>query len=142
MKRISSITTYFRKKIIPIILLINILIIICCLSFYNYTVKNLSLLIGSTIIFIYAWLSSFRKLEIVYLGNKYLEVNKEKILFKNIISIEKISSFCYKLTYQKNDTTNFFIFMVDSLPFVVPNYIKEIREFIKKNDTILKSKPS
>lgn len=133
MKKISSITTYFRKKIIPIILLINLLIIICCFAFFNFTVKSLSLLIGATIIFTYAWVSSFRKLEIVYLGNKYLEVNGEKILFENITSIEKISIFRYKLTYQVDDVIKSFIFMVDAFPFSVPDYIKEIREFIKKN---------
>ena len=105
--------------------------IICCVAFFNFTVKGISLLIGATIIFIYAWVTSFRKLEIVYLGNQYLEVNGEKILFENITSVEKISIFRYKVTYQIQDIVKSFIFMVDVFPLGTPDYIKEMRECTK-----------
>jgi hypothetical protein len=132
LKRISSITTHFRKKIIPIILLINILIILFGVLFFNYNFKYLFLIIGPTLIFGYAWISSFRKLKVVYLGNKFLKVDDEKILFEKIISIERISSFCYKVLYKQDLTIKSFVFMTDTIPSLVPYYVKEIRESIKK----------
>jgi hypothetical protein len=132
LKRISSITTHFRKKIIPIILLINILIILFGVLFFNYNFKYLFLIIGPTLIFGYAWISSFRKLKVVYLGNNFLKVDDKKILFEKIISIERISSFCYKVLYKQDLTIKSFVFMTDTIPSLVPYYVKEIRESIKK----------
>jgi hypothetical protein len=132
LKRISSVTTYFRKKIIPLILLINILLILFWVSFFNYKFKNLFLIIGPTLIFSYAWISSFRKLKVVYLGNKFLKVDDEKILFEKIISIEKISPLCYKVVYEQDFTVKSFVFMIDTIPPLVPYYIKEIRGIIEE----------
>jgi hypothetical protein len=137
MKKISSKTTYFRKKIIPIILLINILMLFFGFTIFDFTFKNLAFIFFPTVIFLFVWIFKFRKLEVVFLGNKYLEVNDEKILFENIISINKKSSFCYKLTYQIDDTIKSIIFMVDSFPTYptsTPNFVKEIREFVEKNE--------
>jgi hypothetical protein len=135
MKKISSKTTYFRKKIIPIILLINVLVLFFGFIFFDLAFKKLTLILFPTLIFLFVWLFKFRRLEVVYLGNKYLEINDEKILFEDIISINKISSFCYKLTYKIDNTIKSIIFMVDSFPTYptsIPDFVKEIREFIEK----------
>lgn len=136
MKKISSKSTYFRKKIIPIIILINMLVFFFCFTVLDFSFKNLSPLFFPTVIFLFAWIYNFRKLEEVYLSNKYLEIKNEKIPFKNIVSINKKSSFCYELTYQINTATEkSILFMVDSLPIYpapTPDYLKDIKEFIEK----------
>lgn len=132
MKKISSITTHFRKVILPIILIINVFVILCCIKYLHYQFKDLILLIFGTIIFAFAWLFSFRKLQVVYLGDTFLKVKEKKIFFEEIISIEKKNSFVYKVTYQINNKISSFIFMVDYLPFRVPYYVKEIKKNIEK----------
>lgn len=136
MKKISSNTTYFRRKIIPIILSVNLLVLFLGFSIFDFTFRNLAFIFFPTLIFFIAWILRFRKLEIVYLGDKFLETNTQKILFENIISVNKISSFCYKITYQVDDTIKSIIFMIDSFPsypFSIPNSVKEITEFMKSN---------
>jgi len=136
MKKISSKTTYFRKKIVPIILLINALILLFGFIFFDLTFKNLAFIFFPTLIFLFAWVFNFRKLEEVYLGDKYLEIKNEKVLFENILSIDKISSFRYELTYQTTNTVKSVIFMVDTFPKYptsTPYFLKEIKEFIEKD---------
>ncbi|WP_281234907.1 hypothetical protein [Flavobacterium gelatinilyticum] len=131
MKKISSKTTYFRKKIVPIILLINALILLFGFIIFDLTFKNLAFIFFPTLIFLFAWVFNFRKLEEVYLGDKYLEIKNEKVLFENILSIDKISSFRYELTYQKTNTVKSVIFMVDSFPKYptsTPDFLKEIKD--------------
>ena len=77
MKKISSKTTYFRKKIIPIILLINTLIMFFGFTIFGFTFKNLAFIFFPTLIFLFAWIFNFRKLEVVYLGHKYLVIKDE-----------------------------------------------------------------
>lgn len=135
MKKISSKTTYFRKKIVPIILLINTLVLLLGFTLFDLTFKNLAFIFFPTLIFLFAWLFNFRKLEEVYLGNKYLEIKNEKVLFESIISISKISSFRYELTYRIDNTVKSIIFMVDSFPKYptsTPDFLKDIQEFIEK----------
>ena len=137
MKRISSTTTYFRKKIIPIILLINILVLIVGFTVFDYTLKNLTFILFPTLIFLFAWIFNFRELEVVYLGHKYLMIKDEKVLFEDIISIDKKSSFRYELTYKMNNSIKSIVFIVDSFPTYLtssPDFINEIKEFIKKNN--------
>ncbi|KRB56691.1 hypothetical protein [Flavobacterium sp. Root186] len=136
MKKISSKTTYFRKKIVPIILLINALILLFGFTIFDLTFKNLAFIFFPTLIFLFAWIFNFRKLEEVYLGNKYLLIKNEKVLFENILSIDKKSSFRYELTYQTANTVKSVIFMVDSFPKYptsTPDFLKEIKEFIEKD---------
>jgi hypothetical protein len=105
-------------------------------TIFDFTFKNLAFIFFPTLIFLFVWIFKFRKLEVVYLGNKNLVVNDEKILFENIISINKKSSFCYKLTYQIDNTIKSIIFMVDSFPTFptsTPDFVNEIREFVEKN---------
>ena len=135
MKKISSKTTYFRKKIVPIILLINTLVLLLGFTLFDLTFKNLAFIFFPTLIFLFAWLFNFRKLEEVYLGNKYLEIKNEKVLFESIISISKISSFRYELTYRIDNTVKSIIFMVDSFPKYptsTPDFLIDIQEFIEK----------
>lgn len=137
MKKISSKTTYFRKKIIPIILLVNTLIMFFGFTIFDFTFKNLAFIFFPTLIFLFAWIFNFRKLAEVYLGNKYLEIRDEKILFENIISLDKKSSFRYELTYKTDNRIKSIIFMVDSFPTYPtssPDFVKEIREFIDTNN--------
>lgn len=137
MKKISSKTTYFRKKIIPIILLINILILVFGFTIFDLTLKKLSLIFFPTLIFSFAWIFNFRKLEEIYLGNKYLVINNEKLLFESIISINKKSSFRYELNYRIDKTLKSIVFMVDSFPNYpssTPDFLNEIEVFLKKKN--------
>lgn len=129
MKKISSKTTYFRKKVLPIILLLMTVIMVIYSIFFNFNARLFLFISFIVIIFSYAWFSSYRKLKEVYLGDKYLEVELEKIFFKEIISIEKTGSFCYKVIYKSSSTEKVFIFMTDLPPFYVSKYIKEIRNY-------------
>lgn len=126
MKRLSSITTNFRKKIIPLIILFNTLIVFCCLTFFNFRFNDLSDLIFPTMIFFFAWILSYRKLKVVYLDSKYLLADKEFVLIENIIEIKKIRWFYYRVKYKKDDTINYFIFMVDPFSFTVSENINKI----------------
>jgi len=130
-KKISSVTTPFRKNILPVILIVNVLVLVILINYFNYAFKDLTILFFVTIIFAFAWFTSFRKLQVVYLGNNFLKVKEEKILFKDILAIDRKSSFTYKVTYQFDDEVNSFIFMVDCLPFLVPSFVKEIKEHVK-----------
>lgn len=135
MKKISSKTTYFRKKVVPVILLINILILVFGFTIFNLTFKNLSFIFFPTLIFIFAWIFNFRKLEEIYLADNYLKIKNEKILFESIISINKKSSFRYELTYGINNDVKSIIFMVDTFPKYptsTPDFIKEIEKLIDK----------
>ena len=133
MERISSRKTYFYKKIIPKILLINISLIVIWVAFVNYKFSDLFLIIGVTIIFGFGWLSSFRQLKEVYLDCKYLEVDGDKIFFENIISIEKTHLYYYKVTYKLNSNLKPFMFM-PIVPLITPESVKKIRELIKKSN--------
>lgn len=136
MKKISSKTTYFRKKIVPIILLINILIMVFGFSFFKLTFEKLAFIFFPTLIFIFAWVFNYRKLEEIYLGEKYLVINNEKILFESIISINKKSSFRYELNYRIDNTLKSIVFMIDSFPNYpttsTPDFLNEIKGFIEK----------
>ena len=131
MERISSRKTFFYKKIIPKILVINILLTVIWVAFVDYKFSDLFLIIGVTIIFGFGWLSYFRQLKEVYLSSKYLEVDDEKIFFQNIRSIEKTHLYYYKVTYKINSNLKSFMFM-PILPLITPESVKEIRELIKK----------
>lgn len=132
MERISSRKTFFYKKIIPKILLIHISLVISWVIFFDYKFSDLFLPIGVAIIFGFGWLISFRKLKEVYLVDKNLEVDGEKILFENIMSIEKVHFYYYKVTYKLNSNLRFFMFM-PIVPLITPESVKEIREIIKNN---------
>lgn len=69
----------------------------------------------------------------------FLKVNEEKILFEDILAIDRKSSFIYKITYQLYDEINFFVFMADCLPFLVPSYVKKIKEHLKKRKLKMKT---
>ena len=130
MKRISSKLTYLLKRIVPIIILINIMIVFVFLTFFDFTFKELSLLIYPTIIFSIAWLDSFRKLKQVYLGENFLIVNEKKIHFNNIIDIErKALTKLYKVTYQDNKLTKTFIFRPNFIILFEPDDFKVLRKF-------------
>lgn len=126
MRKVSSITTSFRKKILPVIILINLIGCIISSMFFSVEFENLLIIFFPSIIFAGAWIFSFRKLQTVYLSDSYLFVRNKKIYFRNIVSIEKISFFKYRVTYKINDKINSFVFMVDSLPFITPDFIKII----------------
>lgn len=137
MKKISSATTTFRKSILPIILIFSVLLVFVLLVFvlinwFDYTFKDLGFLIFPTIIFGFAWVIIFRKLQVVYLGERFLKVDEKKILFEDILAVDKKDYFRYKVTYQLNDEISSFVFMVDCLPFLTPSFVKEIRGSIKK----------
>ncbi|RXM46326.1 hypothetical protein BOW55_14375 [Flavobacterium sp. YO12] len=103
---------------------------------FDFTFRDLAFIFFPTLIFFIAWILRFRKLEIVYLGDKFLETNTQMILFENIISVNKISSFCYKITYKVDNISKSIIFMIDSFPSYpssIPNSLKEITEFVKNN---------
>ena len=127
--------TFFTYTLYGILPLINTLVLLLGFTLFDLTFKNLAFIFFPTLIFLFAWLFNFRKLEEVYLGNKYLEIKNEKVLFESIISISKISSFRYELTYRIDNTVKSIIFMVDSFPKYptsTPDFLKDIQEFIEK----------
>jgi hypothetical protein len=132
MKKISSVTTYFRKKILPVVLILTALIMIVYFILFGFSVRLFIFLSFILLIFTYAWMSSFRKLKEVYLGDNYIEVDKEKIHFQKIVSIKKISSYRYRVIYKSQDTEKAFIYMSDFPPFITPKYIKEMSKNIKE----------
>ena len=106
-------------------------------TIFDLTLKKLSLIFFPTLIFSFAWIFNFRKLEEIYLGNKYLVINNEKILFESIISINKKSSFRYELNYRIDKTLKSIVFMVDSFPNYpssTPDFLNEIEVFLKKKN--------
>lgn len=113
MKKISSATTTFRKSILPIILIFSVLLVFVLINWFNYTFKDLGFLIFPTIIFGFAWVIAFRKLQVVYLGERFLKVDEKKILFEDILAVDKKDYFRYKVIYQLNDEISSFVFMVD-----------------------------
>ena len=132
MKKISSITTNFRRRILPIILFLNFVIILgCFLDFYKFRFNNF--LLFSTILFFLVWFFVFRKLKTVYMSQSHLKFDSQQVNFENVISIIKIRSFSYCVTYKVNNKIDKIEFMVDSLPFITPKFIKELRNKINKN---------
>ena len=117
--------------------MINTLVWIFGFTIFGFTFKNLAFIFFPTLIFLFAWVIEFRELEEVYLGDKYLESKNEKILFEDIISINKKSSFRYELKYKTNNRIKSIIFMADSFPIYptsTPDFVQEIREFIKNKN--------
>lgn len=136
MKKISSKTTYFRKKVVPIILLINALVLLFGFTIFNLTFKNLAFIFFPTLIFLFAWIFNFRKLEEVYLGDEYLKIKSKKVSFENIISINKISSFRYELTYRIDNTVKSIIYMVDSFPKYPTSTPEDLKRLITEDKTV------
>ncbi len=132
MERISSIKTFFYKKNIPKILIIHIVIVISWILFFDYKFSDLFFPTGVAIIFGFEWLFFFRKLKEVYLVDKNIEVDGEKIFFENIISIEKTHLYYYKVTYKLDSNLKSFMFM-PTVPIITPESVKKIKELIKKN---------
>lgn len=125
--------TYFLKKIVPLIILLNVIIVFVLLNFFYFSFKELSLLVYSSIIFSIAWLDSFRKLQQVYIGENFLIVEKKRLEFSNIINIERKSlTKLYKVTYQDYELIKTFIFRPNFIIFFEPDSFKVLREFIKK----------
>lgn len=132
MKKISSFTTIFKKKIIPYIVILNIIICFICIFMLNYMVESLFVIIFPTIILSLGWLLLFRKLKVVYLGKNYLKVDNTIILFKDIQSIEKLTYLRYQIHYITEKGVRSFDLNVDAMPFVTPKFIKEIEKNSKK----------
>jgi len=110
MKKISSVTTVFRRKMLPIIVLLLFLIAILYYMFFDIVFNDIAVLIFPALLLFIGWLHSFRKLEIVYLNGTYLKVNNNKIYFNDIISVIKVSLFRYKVTYRfENSIKTFFL---------------------------------
>jgi hypothetical protein len=131
MKRISSKQTFFLKKIIPVILCINVIIMVFWILFFTVDFRELTFLLFPTIIFGSAWLVSFRKMKIVYLGNKLLKVDEEIILYEKIISINKFFfTNLIKITYQKDKLIKQLVFRPNTITYITPDYFKEIKKFI------------
>ena len=133
MKLISSTLTFFLKKIVPIILTVNIFVTIFLLILSIVTFKQISFLIYVSIIFGIAWFDSFRKIEEVFLSDKFFIVENEKIAFNEIISFEKkVLTKLYKVRYQKGQVIKSFVFRPNFVILFEPKYFKEIKKSIKK----------
>ena len=67
------------------------------------------------------------------MSQSHLKFDSQQVNFENVISIIKIRSFSYCVTYKVNNKIDKIEFMVDSLPFITPKFIKELRNKINKN---------
>lgn len=133
MERVSSITTYFKRKVIPYIIIANLIIFIVCLSVLDFKIEQLFPLIFPSLILILGWLLFFRRLKTVYLGKKHLKVDNELISFRDILSIEKLTHLSYKIYYTtKQQQTKSFVFNTKLISFITPYSIKKIKSLINK----------
>jgi hypothetical protein len=136
MKRISSRITFFHRKILPIILGIGFLILV--IGYLTSSIKlELSIaMFFALLIFLYGWLSKFRKLKDVFLGKDFIIVNGNKINFEKIISIKRVNLGAhFNVEYFENNDIKTFIYLpnfIISVLFLPPSYIKRIAEYNKR----------
>ncbi len=134
MRKISSKTTYFRKKIIPVITLGGFVLVLICVIIFEVPFRDLTIIFFPSIIFFFVWVFRFKRLSEVYIDNKFFIVNGKKINIENIISINNIGVFNYKVTYRDDNKEGVFYYMIDFLPYTDPMYIKDIKEKIKNKN--------
>lgn len=134
MRKVSSKTTYFRKKILPIIALISLIVIIVCKIAFDIETMGFTLIFFSSILFLFVWIFRFRRLSEVYLDEPFFIVDNKKININKIVSIKNISVLNYKITYKDGDNENSFFFMIDFLPYTDPNYIEDIKKKINQKN--------
>ena len=131
MEKISSNTTVFRKKYLPAISAICVIVSIICILVTSISIHYFTIPLFGGLIFIYAYLVSFRILQEVYMHDDFLIVKDEKIYLSSVISVRKISHFRYEVFYLNDNGKNSFIFMVDSFSFKSPSFINKINKFAK-----------
>jgi hypothetical protein len=136
-RRISSITTVVHTKVIPAILLIATLVYLMLLLFSKYSAEKLLPLLLAVIMFSIIWFLKSRNLKVVYLKNDGLIVNGKKVLFNDMISIRNDLLHTYSIRYSDGVKDKSFRFIIDSIPFFTPAYMKQIKSVIDKNSNNL-----
>jgi hypothetical protein len=132
-RRISSSTTILHTKVMPAILLIAAVAYFVLLLFSSYNTEKLLPLFLITAMFSIIWFINSRNLKVVYLENDGLIVDDKKIFFKNMISVRNDLFSNYSIRYLEGNKYKSFRFIIDSIPFITPAYMKQIKMIIDKN---------
>jgi hypothetical protein len=136
-RRISSITTVVHTKVIPAILSMAVVVYFVLLLFSKYSAEKLLPLLLAMIMFSIIWFLKSRNLKVVYLKNDGLIVNGKKVLFNDMISIRNDLLHTYSIRYSDGVKDKSFRFIIDSIPFFTPAYMKQIKSVIDKNSNNL-----
>jgi len=131
MQKISSVFTSFKRKYLPAISAISVIISAAFLIFTDISIHQVSLPLFGGMIFIGAYLFDFKNLKEVYLADDFLMVDGQKVFLSSIKMVKKISSIRYKVMYFTEGKSKTFIFTIDALPFTTPDYIHKISKFTK-----------
>jgi hypothetical protein len=136
-RRISSITTVVHTKVIPAILSMAVVVYFVLLLFSKYSAEKLLPLLLAMIMFSIIWFLKSRNLKVVYLKSDGLIVNGKKVLFNDMISIRNDLLHTYSIRYSDGVKDKSFRFIIDSIPFFTPAYMKQIKSVIDKNSNNL-----
>jgi len=132
MIRVSSLSTNFRRKILPIASLFTLIIGIGYRFFFNPDFGLLDMLIFISFFSIIIYIILYRTIRNVYFEEDFLLADKNKVYFKQIISLEKINFTRYKIYYKVDDTVKSFIFLIDSIPFIRSEILNKIEAKISR----------
>ena len=126
MRRVSSFSTNFKRRILPYIILVNMMISTVCMLVFNYDIESLFALIFPTLILSAGWLLLFRQLKIVYVGNDHFKVDHSIIYFKDLQTIVKLTFLRYRIYYLTEAGIKSFDLNID--PFLTPKIIEKIKK--------------
>jgi hypothetical protein len=136
MIRVSSSSTNFRRKILPIV---NICIFVVGIIYKfifkpKFGVLDMFIIVNFFSIVIYLIL--YRNIKNVFFEEDYLLVDNRKLYYEQMVSIENTGFARYRIHYKTENKIKSFPFITHSIPFFTPKIIYRIEDIIKKAHNI------